>query len=89
MRRGDFNLAAYNRIFDPSTTRNVNGVWMRDAFPNNINPASRIDPLAQKVLGFDPWQLPNAWALSRRRREQQLPGRRVRQSVLGRHQSPA
>jgi len=59
MRQGDFNLPVYNRIFDPSTTRNVNGVWQRDAFPNNIIPASRIDPVAAKVLGFDPWQLPN------------------------------
>jgi hypothetical protein len=30
MRRGDFNVPAYNRIFDPATTRNVNGAWMRD-----------------------------------------------------------
>lgn len=59
MRRGDFNNAAYNRIFDPATTRNVGGVWMRDMFPGNVIPASRIDPVAQKVIGFDPWRAPN------------------------------
>ena len=59
MRRGDFNVPAYNRIFDPATTRNVNGVWMRDPFPGNVIPQARIDPVARKVLEFDPWRLPN------------------------------
>ena len=59
MRSGDFNNAAYNRIFDPATTRQVNGAWLRDPFPGNVIPASRIDPVASKVLGFNPWQLPN------------------------------
>ncbi len=59
MRRGDMNLGAYNRIYDPATTRSVGGEWQRDLFPNNIIPASRIDPVAQKVLAADPWRAPN------------------------------
>ncbi|MFN0086480.1 MAG: carboxypeptidase regulatory-like domain-containing protein [Blastocatellia bacterium] len=42
------------RIFDPATGRNVNGVWTRDPFPNNIIPANRISPIAQKLLAFYP-----------------------------------
>ncbi len=59
MRRGDFSASALNRIFDPATTRNVGGAWQRDLFPGNIIPASRIDPVARKVLDADPWQLPS------------------------------
>lgn len=59
MRRGDFNNAAYNRIYDPATTRNVGGVWMRDIFPGNVIPTNRIDPVARKVLDADPWRQPN------------------------------
>jgi hypothetical protein len=59
MRQGLFNFAGANTIYDPATTRNVNGVWMRDAFAGNIIPQNRIDPVARKVLDFDPWQLPN------------------------------
>ena len=59
MRQGNFNFPNANLIFDPATTRNVGGVWMRDAFPGNLIPANRIDPVARKVLDFDPWQLPS------------------------------
>ncbi|MBL8233783.1 MAG: TonB-dependent receptor [Bryobacterales bacterium] len=59
MRRGDFSAAGINRIFDPASTRQVNGAWTRDVFPGNVIPQSRIDPVARKVLEFDPWQLPN------------------------------
>ncbi|MCX6607441.1 MAG: carboxypeptidase regulatory-like domain-containing protein, partial [Acidobacteria bacterium] len=38
------------RIFDPSTTRIVNGRPFRDAFPNNIVPANRQNPIALRVL---------------------------------------
>ena len=51
-------MANSNPIFDPSTTRNVGGVWMRDAFPGNIIPASRFDPVARNVLAIDPWVAP-------------------------------
>lgn len=59
MRRGDFSNPALNRIYDPATTALVNGAWRRDLFPGNIIPASRIDPVARKVLEFDPWRQPN------------------------------
>jgi hypothetical protein len=55
------------QIFDPATGRDVNGVWTRDPFPNNIIPANRINPIAAKLLalypkantvtpGGDPWR---------------------------------
>ncbi len=59
MRQGDFNFPGANRIFDPATTRNVGGAWLRDVFPGNVIPASRIDPVARKVLELDPWRQPN------------------------------
>jgi hypothetical protein len=59
MRQGDFSNPALNRIYDPATTRNTGGVWARDIFPGNVIPASRIDPVARKVLEFDPWRQPN------------------------------
>jgi hypothetical protein len=63
MRQGDFqfpNTATVNQIFDPATTRrNADGTWSRDPFPGNRIPANRIDPVAAKVLQFDPWVQPN------------------------------
>jgi hypothetical protein len=61
MKAGDFNFPGVtaNQIFDPATTRQVNGQWVRDPFPGNIIPASRIDPVARKVLEFAPWRQPN------------------------------
>jgi Carboxypeptidase regulatory-like domain len=42
-------------IYDPATTRVLpNGTVVRDAFPGNIIPASRITPQARQVLGFLP-----------------------------------
>ena len=43
-------------IYDPLTTRanpNGNG-FLRDAFPNNIIPANRLDPVAKNILRFYP-----------------------------------
>jgi Carboxypeptidase regulatory-like domain len=41
-------------IYDPATTRTVNGQVVRDPFPNNyINP-NRFDPVAAKVLSYLP-----------------------------------
>jgi trimeric autotransporter adhesin len=37
-------------IFDPSTTRTVNGVIVRDPFPGNVIPADRINPVARAML---------------------------------------
>ncbi|HET8547272.1 MAG TPA: TonB-dependent receptor, partial [Bryobacteraceae bacterium] len=60
MRRGLFNWAGANPIYDPSTTRqNPDGTWTRDIFPGNVIPLDRIDPVARKVLEYDPWVLPN------------------------------
>ncbi|MFN0111516.1 MAG: carboxypeptidase regulatory-like domain-containing protein [Blastocatellia bacterium] len=58
-RTGDFSqyktaAGQLIRIFDPATGRNVNGVWTRDPFPNNIIPTNRINPIAQKLLAFYP-----------------------------------
>ncbi|MBL8213937.1 MAG: TonB-dependent receptor [Bryobacterales bacterium] len=49
-----------NVIYDPATTRrNADGTWARDPFPNNRVPINRFDPVAVKLLGFDPWVQPN------------------------------
>src|SRR5580704_10593872 len=41
------------QIFDPSTTRNVNGVECRTAFPGNKIPGG-FSPVAQKILAYFP-----------------------------------
>jgi len=59
MKRGDFSglIDAQGRpiiIYDPATGRDINGVWTRDPFPNNIIPTNRIDPTAQKIMKYYP-----------------------------------
>jgi hypothetical protein len=59
MLQGDFSnlVDAQGRkitIYDPATGRDVNGTWVREAFPNNVIPAHRIHPIAQKVLSYMP-----------------------------------
>jgi len=55
-RRGDFSQS-YNAegslrvVYDPLTSRIVNGVVVRDPFPGNVIPAKRWDPLASRLLG--------------------------------------
>lgn len=62
-RRGDYSqtrtaTAALIPIYDPATTRrDAAGVLLRDAFPNNIIPSSRLDPVAKNVLQLIP--IPN------------------------------
>jgi hypothetical protein len=62
---GDFsNLTYYDAntgsqqpeiIYDPLTLHaNASGVLVRDPFPGNIIPASRIDPVAQTLLSYYP-----------------------------------
>ncbi len=52
------NFAGGNTIYDPNTLgQNANGTFTRMAFPGNVVPASRIDPLAAKLLALEP--LPN------------------------------
>jgi hypothetical protein len=59
MKQGDFNWAGANPIFDPATTRFVNGVWQRDPFPGNRIPVARFDPVARSIIAIDPWVAPN------------------------------
>ncbi len=50
-------------VFDPSTTRTVNGVLVSDPFTGNLIPAARFDPVAAKILTMIPQPLgPNAAA---------------------------
>lgn len=61
-RRGDFSQTYNARgqlipIYDPTTTRTVGAQVVRDRFPGNVIPASRIDPVAQKLAQF--WPLAN------------------------------
>ncbi len=46
-----------NQVFDPATTRTVNGVRVRDAFVGNKIPLAQQDPVALKVQNMIP--LPN------------------------------
>ncbi len=43
-----------NEIYDPLTTRTVNGQIVRDPFPGNIIPQTRIDPVAAKIQALIP-----------------------------------
>ena len=49
------------QIFDPATTRTVNGVRCRTAFPGNVIPTSRFSPVGQNIAAFYP--TPNNSAL--------------------------
>ncbi|MBV8731681.1 MAG: TonB-dependent receptor, partial [Acidobacteriia bacterium] len=48
---------AFGEIFDPNTTRTVNGAQVRTPFPNNVIPMSRLSPFSLAVQNFFP--LPN------------------------------
>jgi hypothetical protein len=41
-------------IYDPETERIVNGLRVRDAFPDNTIPKYRFDPVAAKIQEFIP-----------------------------------
>jgi hypothetical protein len=43
-----------NAIYDPLTTRVVNGQVVRDPFPNNVIPQNRFDPVASKIQSLIP-----------------------------------
>lgn len=58
-RSGDFSQTYYaanqlQTIYDPFSTRSVNGAFVRDQFANNRIPTSRINPVAAAVLGLIP-----------------------------------
>ncbi len=40
----------FGQIYDPATTRTVNGNIVRDTFAGNIIPQARIDPVANNIL---------------------------------------
>ena len=67
MKGGDFSFGGIgNPIFDPSTTRQLDdGTWVRDAVPNNLIPASQVDPVARALLDIDPWVPENQANLTR------------------------
>ncbi len=46
-------------IYNPASTRLVNGTWTRDPIPGNIIPKSQFDPVAVKYLSIGIWQAPN------------------------------
>jgi hypothetical protein len=46
-------------IYNPASTRLVNGAWTRDPLPGNIVPKSQFDPVALKFLSIGIWQDPN------------------------------
>jgi hypothetical protein len=48
-RRGDFSQSGLT-IYDPLTTRTVDGRLVRDPFPGNVIPADRINPISLQVL---------------------------------------
>ena len=63
-RRGDFSQSrnadgSLRVVYDPLTSRTVNGVQVRDPFPGNVIPANRWDPVAAQILG-GLWQPNNA-----------------------------
>ena len=58
---GNFNFGGVGQqIYDPSTTKLVNGVWMRNAIPGNVIQPSQMDPVYSKLLSFNPWAAPNS-----------------------------
>ena len=69
MYNGDFSnlVDASNRkllIYDPSTTRTVNGAFVRDAFASNQVPASRFSTFAKQVIPFAQVVKPNVAGLT-------------------------
>ena len=59
MRTGDFSKlydgsGRLITVYDPSTTKSVNGTYVRTPFPNNVIPAARINPIAQKIVTYFP-----------------------------------
>ena len=54
MRSGDFSALPSRTLYDPLTTTQQGTALVRQAFPNNRVPASRINPVAARVLSFVP-----------------------------------
>lgn len=43
-------------IYNPFTTRQENGTWVRDPFPNNQIPQNLFDPVAKNLIAMKPWR---------------------------------
>jgi hypothetical protein len=80
----------YNQgIYDPSTTRTVSGNIVRDMFPNNVIPPSRLDPVAVRIAALIPLptyagQITNNWnqnALTPKRSK--IPGMKIDHNITG------
>src|SRR6185437_13361434 len=41
-------------IYNPFTTRSVNGQFIRDPFPGNVIPQNMLDPVALKLMSYYP-----------------------------------
>ena len=66
-----------NTIYDPNTERLVNGLRVRDPFPNNTIPKDRFDPVSVKIQDLiplptsdnltlnylNPWKLPRTYTI--------------------------
>ena len=61
-RRGTFT----NPLFDPATTRRLDGTWLRDPLPGNTIPPSRLDRAALAVV--DRYPAPNVSTANNYRR---------------------
>jgi len=64
MLNGDFSFGGQTTprvlpVYNPFTTRQENGGWVRDPFPGNIVPRSLFDPVAVNFLGRTPFAQPN------------------------------
>jgi len=60
MLAGDFSLGGQRSpaplpVFNPLTTRQANGTWVRDPFPGNQVPRSLFDPAVVNFLGRKPF----------------------------------
>lgn len=60
MYNGDFSFGGRGfPIYDPATTRQADGTWVRDPFADNRVPRARFDPVANNILQRNPWKAAN------------------------------
>ncbi len=48
------NFATARKIYDPASTVQQGGKWVRTLFPNNVIPGSQFDPVSIKVVNLYP-----------------------------------